>query len=258
MLVVNKPSSMPVHPSGRYRFNSLVEILKHDLCISASLGLINRLDRLTSGICILSVGGSNKHLHADMDNKLFKKEYLARVAGHFPVGITTVEKPLRLLDHKLGVVVIDDAAGKTATTTFELLRITGKDSIVRCIPSTGRTHQIRVHLLHLGHPVANDPLYCHPCWARDPPTPLEDVLEILMRAQLHSEGGGDDRTDSSASSATTESACTPSPTTLSLCVDCTSPQSDPTPEALTLFLHAHRYSCADWAYTATPPEWAVT
>lgn len=150
LLVVNKPASMPVHPSGRYRFNSLVEILKHDLQISTSLGLVNRLDRLTSGVCILSVGGASTQLHRDMAAKTstqtstsissrpcFLKSYLARVKGQFPPRVITCDKPLRLLSHKLGVVVVDEEAGKDAYTSFEFLRplgAEGEHSLVRCVP----------------------------------------------------------------------------------------------------------------------------
>jgi hypothetical protein len=327
---------MPVHPSGRYRFNTLVQILKHDLQISTSLGLINRLDRLTSGICILSVDGANKQLHKDMVNKCFQKEYLARVSGHFPAGKVVCDKPLRLLDHKLGVVVVDEEAGKEASTTFEVIRSLGEDqSLVRCVPSTGRTHQIRVHLLHLGCPIANDPLYSHPCW-RDPAAAggIEGILETLMRAQLDAEEGAfDPATPTTAAPATPTTAAPATPTTAApatpttaapataaatghvssdgssaksvdrdtdhrvmfsgaptddkdtkpitepvpettvaaakdprasspvpLCADCArgAPLPDPPPGQLSLFLHAHRYSCAEWTFTARPPAWTYT
>ena len=277
LLVVNKPSSLPVHPSGRYRFNTLVEVLQHDLNLTTPLGVVNRLDRLTSGVCMLTVGGAKSQIHKDMANRRFTKEYIARVAGHFPTGVIRCSEPLKLLDHKLGVVVVDTESGKEATTSFELIQHLGgngekvpEESIIRCFPTTGRTHQIRVHLLTLGFPISNDPLYSHPCW-RDAKISTDDILSTLMREQLKSEEepnsyskeprDAPSNSDLKVENYTNSSLKSPGQNASRvLCLDCarTTPLPDPTAEVLCLYLHAHKYSCEEWSYTADPPAWAAT
>ncbi|GAA5877462.1 hypothetical protein JCM3774_001619 [Rhodotorula dairenensis] len=164
-LVVEKPGSMPVHPTGRYNFNTLLEILKNDYDLPL-VHTSNRLDRLTSGvmICALTADASKK-LGAWFGGRRnheggVKKEYVARCRGQFPEEEVTCEEPLLTIDRQIGVNVVHPE-GRESKTIFKRLSydVRSDTSVVHCRPITGRSHQIRVHLQFLGHPIANDPIY---------------------------------------------------------------------------------------------------
>ena len=158
MLIVDKPPSIPVHPCGRYRLNSILGILNRELGYK-HIHTLHRLDRLTSGLLMFA---KTKERAVYMDN-LFKerslqKQYLCRVEGEFPDGEIVVDKPIEVWSYKIGICGVGDN-GREATTVFEKLSYNGKSSVVRAKPKHGRMHQIRVHLQYLGHPILNDPLY---------------------------------------------------------------------------------------------------
>ncbi|KAF9462388.1 pseudouridine synthase [Collybia nuda] len=159
-IVVDKPGSIPVHASGRYFRNTLVGILENDFGYE-KVYTVNRLDRLTSGLMIIP-------LHVDRARELtsefmagtVRKEYVARCRGEFPVEETICEEPLLTVDRQMGLNIVHPD-GKPAKTIFNRLFYdpTTDSTVVRCRPLTGRSHQIRVHLQFLGHPIANDPVY---------------------------------------------------------------------------------------------------
>ncbi len=255
MVVVNKPASIPAHPSGRYRFNSLIEILKADHGFG-HLSLINRLDRLTSGICILARDAATaERLHLLMEGRAyFRKEYVARVLGVFPGGgaEVTCEEPLDCANHKLGAVIVDRANGKESKTTFSLLSTDGVHSVVRCVPLTGRTHQIRVHLLSLGHPIVNDVLYNNEHWAAAAlsPTPTKEAIERISQTLLHHVKSADDLVQfgGAPEDDTGDTAA---------CPDCVRPLADPKEDQLCIYLHACKYSSPDWSFEAPWPSWTA-
>jgi 23S rRNA-/tRNA-specific pseudouridylate synthase len=125
------------------------------------------------------------HLSELIQSREVQKEYLARVLGKFPEYVMRVRHGQQLTRGR-GEVVCDKpiekpnfkdarcrvcATGQSAVTRFERIAYDGHTSLVRCMPLTGRNHQIRVHLLHLGHPIANDPIY-----ASAPPAPAAAAL----------------------------------------------------------------------------------
>ncbi|ODN81736.1 hypothetical protein L202_02127 [Cryptococcus amylolentus CBS 6039] len=158
-VVISKPGSLPVHAAGRYFRHTVLEMLQSDYglkCFS-----VNRLDRLTSGLMILALSGKTaSQLAQEFSKGTVKKEYVARVKGKFPEEEITVDQPLLTVDRQMGLVIITPE-GKEAVTIFKRISYdpVRDQSVVRCYPQTGRTHQIRVHLQYLGHPIANDPLY---------------------------------------------------------------------------------------------------
>ncbi|KAJ2478075.1 DRAP deaminase, partial [Coemansia sp. RSA 2320] len=163
LLVIDKPGSIPVHPSGRYNYNSVIKILekKHGY---HSLFPINRLDRLTSGLMLVGLNPDvARRMERDLAAHRIQKEYICRVKGVFPSGRVVCDQPIRVVAHKLSLNCVDREEGKPSLTEFELLTADDDEehSIVYCRPKTGRTHQIRVHLQFLGFPIANDPLYCN-------------------------------------------------------------------------------------------------
>ncbi|KAJ1672336.1 DRAP deaminase [Coemansia sp. RSA 25] len=163
LLIIDKPGSIPVHPTGRYNFNSVTKILekKHGY---RSLFPINRLDRLTSGLMLVGLNIEvARRMESDLASHRIQKEYICRVKGVFPTGRIVCDQPIRVVAHKLSLNCVDREEGKPSLTEFELMAVDDDEqhSIVYCRPKTGRTHQIRVHLQFLGYPIANDPLYCN-------------------------------------------------------------------------------------------------
>ncbi|XP_064641365.1 pseudouridylate synthase RPUSD2-like [Lineus longissimus] len=165
IVVVNKPSSIPVHPCGSYRHNSVIFILGHEHKLF-NLRTIYRLDRLTSGVLVL--GRSHRRtlqLEKQIKEKQILKEYVCRVVGEFPSERVECTESMDILSPKLGIHrVCAQGEGKESMTIFERMWYNGKTSVVRCKPLTGRTHQIRVHLQFLGHPIINDPIYNSPAF----------------------------------------------------------------------------------------------
>lgn len=95
-----------------------------------------------------------------------EKEYVCRVEGEFPQGELVCEQPILVVSFKIGLCRVDPK-GKDCRTVFQRLSFNGKTSVVRCLPLTGRTHQIRVHLQYLGFPILNDPIYGSSVWGPD-------------------------------------------------------------------------------------------
>ncbi|KAL5022047.1 hypothetical protein ScPMuIL_001202 [Solemya velum] len=158
LIVVNKPPSIPCHPCGRYRYNSIPFILGKEYGYS-NLRNIYRLDRLTSGVLICTkTAEKTRQLEDQIARRQVQKEYVCRVVGKFPDGIVKCDQALEVMCHKVTVWKVAKS-GKPSSTTFERLSFNGKTSVVKCMPHTGRTHQIRVHLQFLGHPIVNDPFY---------------------------------------------------------------------------------------------------
>lgn len=92
-----------------------------------------------------------------------EKEYVCRVEGKFPVSEIVCEEPILVVSFKVGLCRVDPK-GKDSRTVFQRLSYNGHSSVVRCLPLTGRTHQIRVHLQYLGFPILNDPIYGSSAW----------------------------------------------------------------------------------------------
>ncbi|KAG6856752.1 hypothetical protein H0H87_001096 [Tephrocybe sp. NHM501043] len=159
-IVVDKPGSIPVHASGRYFRNTLVGILENELGYKKAY-TVNRLDRLTSGLMIIPLAVERaRELTSEFMAGTVRKEYVARCRGEFPTEEITCEEPLLTVDRQMGLNIVHPE-GKPAKTVFNRIRYDANTdtSVVRCQPLTGRSHQIRVHLQFLGHPIANDPVY---------------------------------------------------------------------------------------------------
>ncbi|XP_051477160.1 pseudouridylate synthase RPUSD2 [Apus apus] len=163
VVVVDKPSSLPVHPCGRFRHNSVIFILGKEHALR-DLHTIHRLDRMTSGVLMFAKTLEvSKRIDEQVRERQLEKEYVCRVVGEFPEHEVVCQEPILVVSYKVGVCRVDPK-GKFCKTTFQRLSYNGKTSVVKCLPQTGRTHQIRVHLQYLGHPIVNDPIYNLEAW----------------------------------------------------------------------------------------------
>jgi len=313
IIVINKPAGVPVHPAGRYHYNSLVEIMRSERGHGFDPLPCNRLDRLTSGIMFIAKHKkAAENMTRQIMGRTIKKEYVARVAGEFPAEPVVCDQPILQISPKLGLNRVR-ANGKPAKTVFVRLAyyppkdaeagqdtgatdntlLAGKEeassnangsentpadstnppsdpsrpwqkhrgySIVRCLPLTGRTHQLRVHLQFLGHPITNDPIYCNQrvfgldlAAGDDTGTTDEDIMTRLSRmgksevadALAYHDEMVDEYNKRKSEKMTGE-----------LCDVCATPlYSDPGVHEMGIYLHARRYACQEgtWSYETELP-----
>ena len=160
LLVVDKPSGVAVH-GGSGISHGIIELLRHARPELRDLSLVHRLDRDTSGCLVLAKRRSAlRELHEKFRDGVVEKNYLALVVGDWQYGEQLIDKPLLVENRKGGERhVIVSKGGKSAQTRVQLSRTFGKYSLLLCAPQTGRTHQIRVHLQALEHPILGDERY---------------------------------------------------------------------------------------------------
>jgi len=259
--VVNKPSSLPIHPVAQYRHNSLIFLLAREYKVNYHV--IHRLDRLTSGLVIFAkTKDVAKRVSKEISDRVVKKQYLLRVVGKFPEK-ATCDESLFEISAKKGIYRVakaDDEAKKvkTALTEFELVEYFKEtdESLVRAMPKTGRTHQIRVHTQYLGCPIVNDPVYNDPLFGK------ERFLETQQREDITEEMAVEGLTKTKdwgpKGYKICENDCMPEMDFEKdpLCDKCLNPPADPDQHDLILYLHAHKYSGANWSFETSTPFWA--
>ena len=163
LLVINKKSGMVVHPApGNYE-NTLVNALvgKYDLSSNDFRpGIVHRLDKDTSGLMLVA---KNDFIHDKLAKMISKKEveriYLALVCGNFNHETGTIDAPIGRDPKDRQKMTVTSINSKDAITHFKVLEQFNNYSLIECKLETGRTHQIRVHMKYINHPVVNDPLY---------------------------------------------------------------------------------------------------
>lgn len=166
IIVINKPRGMVVHPAAGNRSGTLVNALLArcpDLGAIADRvrpGIVHRLDKDTTGLLVVAKNEvALKDLQEQIKARRAKRTYLALVWGR-PPARGAVDAPIgRDPSNRKRMAVV--ASGRPARTTYEVVERFDKHSLLRVTLDTGRTHQIRVHMSHIGHPVAGDPVYGH-------------------------------------------------------------------------------------------------
>lgn len=163
--VINKPQGLVVHPSSSYLEPTLVHGLLHQMESLSSIngvirpGIVHRIDKDTSGLLLVAKNDlSHQKLSLDLKNHEIERTYIALVYGRFNEKKGSIDAPIaRHPKNRLKMTVIE--SGKHAKTHFEVLETFEKYSLISCKLETGRTHQIRVHMAYINHPVVGDPLY---------------------------------------------------------------------------------------------------
>jgi len=158
ILIVNKPSGLLSVPGkGPHLADCL--IARVQAAFPTAL-LIHRLDRDTSGVMVFALTPhAQRHIGLQFEKRQTKKTYVARVWGALEPKTGTVDLPLIVDWENRPRQMVCHETGKSAQTDWKVLRSDGVESRVRLMPKTGRSHQLRVHMLALGHPILGDPFY---------------------------------------------------------------------------------------------------
>lgn len=184
LLIVNKPSGLLSVPGkGEHLADCLLARVQSSFPTAL---LVHRLDRDTSGVMVFAqTSHAQRHLGLQFEKRRTKKTYVARLWGRLEPREGEVDLPLcvdwpnRPLQH------VDHENGKPAQTEWRVIRHDADETRVRFFPKTGRSHQLRVHALSLGHPILGDPFYAH--------GPARDFPRLMLHSEelrlLHPDGG---------------------------------------------------------------------
>ena len=175
VLIVNKPPFMPVHPSSSHLTDTLSNGVQYYINvhnINHKVRLVNRLDKNTSGIVIFAKNAYiQEQLIEQMRTNKFLKEYIGLVEGNWNDEIKTINAPIARKENSIIERKID-SSGDISITRASKIKQYDNYALMKFILETGRTHQIRVHCMHVGNPILGDTLYGH-------------VSELISRQALH-------------------------------------------------------------------------
>ncbi len=167
MLVVNKPKGMVVHPAAGNYSGTLVNALLYHCKDSLSgingvirPGIVHRIDKDTSGLLIVAKNDTaHLHLAQQIKEHSFHRAYQAVCYGNIKEDNGTVCQPIGRNPKDRKKMAVTDKNSKQAVTHYEVIKRYGDFTHIRCVLETGRTHQIRVHMAYIGHPLAGDAVY---------------------------------------------------------------------------------------------------
>jgi 23S rRNA pseudouridine1911/1915/1917 synthase len=168
LIIVNKPAGLVVHPAAGHADGTLVNALLHHCKGRLSgiggvqrPGIVHRIDRDTSGLLVVAkTDAAHEGLSKLFASHDIERRYLAVVAGHPAPPAGTVRTQIgRATNDRKKMAVLPDGKGKHAVTHFRMMEQLRKTALVECRLETGRTHQVRVHMAHIGHPLIGDATY---------------------------------------------------------------------------------------------------
>lgn len=189
VLLVDKPSGLLSVPGkGEHLADCLMARVQ--LVFPEAL-LVHRLDRDTSGVMIFALTHhAQRHLGLQFEKRQTKKTYVARVWGRLEPRTGTVDLPIAVDWPNRPLQQVDHEKGRAAQTDWRVMRANDAESRVRLMPRTGRSHQLRVHMLALGHPILGDPFYAT--------GPARDFPRLMLHSETlqfrHPDGGAGMRT----------------------------------------------------------------
>lgn len=165
VIVINKPQGMVVHPApGNYTKTLVNALLYHckDLSTINGVirpGIVHRIDKDTTGVLVVAKNDeAHNFLSKQLQTHSMKREYIALVEGRLKEDKGTINKPIgRNKKDRLKMGIVED--GKRAVTHYEVLERYKNTTLIKCVLETGRTHQIRVHMASIGHPLVGDEVY---------------------------------------------------------------------------------------------------
>ncbi len=166
LVVINKPAGMTVHPGAGHREHTLVNALLHHCPTLSGIGgkerpgIVHRLDKETSGCLVAAKNDvAHRHLSKQFAERTVDKIYLALVAGKLRKQTGVIEEKIGRHPVHRKRMSVSSPRGRAARTEYRVLRSNEQASLLECRLHSGRTHQVRVHLHHLGHPVLGDKIY---------------------------------------------------------------------------------------------------
>src|SRR5438034_8378963 len=187
LIVINKPARLVVHPGAGHRQHTLVNaLLSHCTTLSGiggkeRPGIVHRLDKETSGCLIVAKNDeAHRELSKQFAERTIEKIYLALVGGKLRKEAGTIEEKIRRHPVHRQRMSVTSSRGRAAKTEYRIVRSGDNASLVECRLHSGRTHQIRVHLHHLGHPVLGDKVYATRA-AKDFPRQMLHAWKIGFR-----------------------------------------------------------------------------
>lgn len=191
LVVIDKPPGLVVHPGAGHADETLVNALLFHVKDLSGIGgtvrpgIVHRLDKDTSGVMVIAKNDeAHRALSEAWGTPAVRKDYLAVVYGTPDPARGTIDRAIgRDPRERKRMAVV--AGGRRAVTDYDVVEPLRHASVVRCTLRTGRTHQIRVHLKSIGHPIIGDPLYSGPQWRGIPDKKLQKAISSFPRQALH-------------------------------------------------------------------------